>query len=245
MRLGILSSVWGRPELTELFLDRIEHLKKKYDIVPVIVGTDYEFAQECIVRNIPYLDYANKPLGAKWNAGISLFEDLDVSHVMILGSDDFVSDAFVEHVIKFNEGKDFTGCKDVYMFGANPKRKGWQQLFYFRYKGYLVGPGRCLSKRILKMMDYSPWAPQRNYGLDGSVVKNIKRLGSHVVRGSFVMKDEGLFMVDIKTIGNISGIPGGAKPVDDDFIKMLMFHLSWDEAGNISDHLIKTGAIVI
>ena len=33
IRLGILSSLWGRPKLTELFLNRLEHVKEKFDCV--------------------------------------------------------------------------------------------------------------------------------------------------------------------------------------------------------------------
>ena len=174
MRLGILSAVWGRPELTRLFLDRLEHLKNKFDVLPAVVGTDLEFHDDCSKRGIACLNYANKPLGQKWNHGIKFFIDKDVTHVMILGSDDFVSDDFIEFSIKFAEDKDFTGCKDLYMFGAHPKRRGWRGLFYFRYSGYLVGPGRCYSKRIIDEMDWRPWGSNRNSGLDGSIAKSVK-----------------------------------------------------------------------
>ena len=242
-KLGILSSLWHRPQLTELFLDRLEHVKEKFDCVPACVGTDYEHSQACINRGILYTDHQNKPLGTKWNHGIRLFQDQDVSHVMILGSDDFVCDEFIEFSIEFCKDKDFTGCKDLFMFGAHPHRKGFGTLFYFRYKGFLVGPGRCYSKKILEEMNWTPWNVNKNAGLDGSITKTVKMLGSHVKRGSFISRDRGLFLVDIKTSGNISGIPGGAKPYDGDFKMMLLRNLPEDEAINIVDFLMEIKAL--
>jgi len=244
MKLGILSALYGRPELTRLFLDRLGHLKNTFDVLPAVVGTDFQFHEDCLKRGIAYLDHENKPLGRKWNHGIKYFMDKDVTHVMIMGSDDFSSDNFIEFSMKFAEDKDFTGCKDVYMFGGHPGRRGWGRLFYFRYKGFLVGPGRCYSKKILEEMNWTPWNVNRNSGLDGSITKTVKMLGSHVKRGSFVMIDKGLFMVDIKTPGNISGIPGAAKPFDLFDINTLLYdYLPEQEAKNICDYLSKITAI--
>lgn len=233
MRLGILSSLWNRRQLTELFLDRLAHLKKKYDIIPACVGSENQFAEDCKERGILYVDFPNKPLGLKWNEGIRQFERQPVTHIMILGSDDFVSDKFIEFSMRFAEDKDFTGCKDLFMYGAHPRRRGFGQLFYFRYQGFLVGPGRCYSKEIVKEMNWTPWNVNKNAGLDGSITKSVKRLGGHVRRGSFVAKDRQLFVVDIKTSGNISGIPGGAKPYDGNFHNMLMENLPHRETENL------------
>ncbi len=243
MKLGILSALWGRPELTRLFLDRMEHLKNELGVVPGVVGSDNQFREDCEKRGVLYTDHINKPLGLKWNHGIKLFQDTDVTHIMILGSDDFVSDDFIEFSMEFAEDKDFTGCLDMYMYGAHPKRRGWRQLFYFRYPGLLVGPGRVYSRRIIDGMNWKPWGSNRNSGLDGSIAKSVKMLGGHVKKKSFIMKDEGLFMVDIKTSGNISGIPGGAKPIDDNFINMLKSNLPKEEAQNLINHLTEKGAI--
>ena len=243
MKLGILSTLWHRPQLTELFLDRLEHLKEELDCVPVVVGTEDMFKSDCEDRGITYLDFTNRPLGRKWNHGIRAFKDLDVTHIMILGSDDFVSDDFIRFQMEFSKDKDFTGCKDLYMFGANTKRRGFGQLFYFRYKGFLVGPGRVYSKRIVELMNYTPWNVNRNAGLDGSITKSVRLLGGTVKRGSFLMLDEGLFMTDIKSLVNISGIPGGAKPIEDNFEELLKQHLPEKEATNMIAYLKTTNAL--
>jgi len=242
MKLGILTSLWQRPQLTKLFLDRLKHLHDTLDITCVAVGTDHMYLEECVDREILYVDYVNKPLGIKWNHGIRTFKDLDVTHIMILGSDDFVSDDFVKFAMEFSEDKDFTGCKDLYMFGAHPRSRGWQELFYFAYQGCIVGPGRCYSKRIVEMMNWTPWG-SRNAGLDGSIARSVRGLGKTVRRGAFNMRDEGLFMVDIKTVGNISGIPGAAKPIDKKFPAMIRRHLPEGEANNLIKYLEQIEAI--
>ena len=226
-----------------LFLDRLEHFKDRFGATCVAVGTDYMFSQECEARGIHYADHENRPVGKKWHHGIRTFKDLDVTHIMILGSDDFVSNDFIKFCMEFSEDKDFTGCNDVYMYGAHPRRRGWREFFYFAYDGYLVGPGRCYSKRIVEMMNWHPWSDVRNSGLDGSIAKSVRTLGSTVRRGSFVMKDENLFMVDIKTVGNISGIPGGAKTIENNFPAMVRKNLPEGEANNLINYLKEVEAI--
>jgi len=222
MKLGILTALWNRRELTVLFLDRLEHFRKKYDIIPIAVGTGGEFRKDCGKRGIFYVDCENRPLGTKWNKGMEAFRDIPVTNIMILGSDDFVSDEYIEHNLEFVEGKDFCGCMDLYMFGANPRRRGWSGYFYFAYTGYLVGPGRVYSVELMDTLKWNPWGYARNTGLDGSIARNIKKSGMKIKAGSYRIKDKGLFMVDIKTPGNISGIPGGAKLVEDgDFVEDL------------------------
>lgn len=213
MKLGILTALWARPNITMIFLDRMMNIKNRYGIEVVAVGSDDEYRDECAAREIIYTDFENKPLGAKWNHGLKVCQNLDTTHMMILGSDDFVSDEFIEYELEFGKDIDFGGCKDLYMLGANPRRRGYNQFYYFRYKGYLVGPGRIFSRRILDLLGWQGWDNSRNAGLDGSIAKAVKRLGDTVKRGSFFIKDHDLFVVDVKTPGNISGIPGGAKPV--------------------------------
>ena len=240
MKLGILTTLWGRYGLTILFLDRLKHIADSFDAIAVAVGTGGEFRKECGRRGILYVDHDNRPLGSKWNAGIKVFENLPISNVMILGSDDFVSDDFIEHSMRICEGKDFCGCNDLYMFGANLRRRGKRQFFYFAYPAYLVGPGRCYSRRVLESLGWVLWNGQRNTGLDSSAAKRVRKVEG-LTGNMFSIKKEGLFMVDIKTDGNISGIPGAAQPLNIDFGDMLNKHLPYDEAGNIIDYLKKIG----
>jgi len=243
MKLGILTAIWGRPQLTKIYLNRMKYLQEKYGIVCVCVGSENQFTQECLDRGIIYTDYNNKPVSNKWNHGMLSFRDIDIDHVMIMGSDDFASDSFYEYVMDMIKGKDFTGCHDLYIYGARKGRRGFGQLFYFTYTGYVIGPGRCYSKRILKMMDFTPWDDGRNAGLDGSIARNVKRLGGTVVRKSFGMKEEGLFLVDIKTTNNISSVPGAAKPYEKDFKQLLIDNIPSNEAQDIISHLTEIGAL--
>ena len=231
MKLGILTALWGRPTVTLIFLDRMKTIINKYGVQVIAVGSNDEYRAECEAREITYVDHENKPLGAKWNKGLSAVQHTDITNLMILGSDDLISDSFVEHELVFGEGIDFGGCRDLYMIGAHPKRKGWGQFYYFKYAGYLVGPGRLFSRRVLEALNWHGWADNRNSGLDGSMAKAIKGV-EKVKRKSFTIKEHNLFLVDIKTPGNISGIPGGAKPVSGNMEDYLNYHLP-DEAERI------------
>ncbi|MHC4634331.1 MAG: hypothetical protein ACYSYU_03835 [Planctomycetota bacterium] len=237
MKLGILTALWGRPQLTRIYLNRMQYLQKKYDIVGVCVGSENQYREDCWDRAIMYTDFKNRPLSTKWNHGMKVFEPIGITHVMVMGSDDFASDSFYEYAMDLAKGKDFTGCKDLYIFGGRHNRRGYRQLFYFAHKGYVVGPGRCYSRRILEKMNFTPWDNGRNSGLDGSIARNVKNLGRTVVRRSFVMKDEGLFLVDIKTPNNISSIPSASKPMDDDFEEMINKNLPPNEAHDLIHYL--------
>lgn len=243
MKLGILTALWGRPQLTEIYLNRMQYLQQKYGIIGACVGTENEFKQDCLDRGIIYADHKNKPVSNKWNHGMLSFRDEDVDHVMIMGSDDFASDSFYEHSMKVAKNKDFSGSTDLYIFGGRDNRRGFKQFFYFAYSGYLVGPGRCYSKRILEMLDFTPWGMGKNAGLDGSIAKNVKKLGRTVRRKSFGIKTEGLFMVDIKTKNNISSIPGASKIDERDFRDVLTQNLPPKEARDLIALLTQLGAV--
>jgi hypothetical protein len=231
MKLGILTALWGRKELTYLYLNRMQRLQDKYGVMVGCVGSQNQFRESCLSREILYTDCENRPLGTKWNHGLQLFETTDVSHVMILGSDDFASDRFFEYAMDYAEkkNKDFCGCYDLWIYGGNPSRRGFGVLWYFRYRGFLVGPGRIYSRKALQFANWKLWHPSKNSGLDGSAAKTMRLLGDKIERGHWISKDEDLFIVDIKTAGgNISSIPGAAKQTADDIEYMLKKHLPED-----------------
>ena len=246
VKLGILTALWGRPKLTVLFLKRLQALSAKFGITCVAVGSEGKPLEDrCREYGVEYIDHPNKPLGRKWNYGLQVFKNFpEVTHVMILGSDDFVSDDFVEYIIGFmtKHETDFFGCVDVYMFGANPKRRGFGQFYYFTYSGYLVGPGRCYSRKAIDLLDWQIWGDMRNFGLDGSAVKRIKTVYPQIQKYSFKMQREGLFMVDIKTQGNISTIPGAAHKIEG-FVERLREEFPEAEAEGIIKLIKEQNAI--
>lgn len=214
MKLGILTTLWQRPNLTPIYLDRLMRLQSKFNVIGACVGTDNQYRESCEVREILYVDCANKPLGSKWNIGLELLEKTDVTHVMTLGSDDFVSDNFIEYAMGYVQEtkKDFCGAYDLWIYGANVKRRGFGVLWYFRYRGFLVGPGRIYSRHALDLANWRLWHPSKNSGLDGSSARTMRLLGDKIDRGHWVNREQGTFVIDIKTSGgNISSIPGAAK----------------------------------
>jgi len=252
MKLGILTALWGRENLTRIYLDRLRRLQGKYGIVAGCVGSERQFLGDCVDRGIMYADCENKPLGTKWNTGLQMFEGTDVTHVMTMGSDDFASDKFYEYAMDYAEknNKDFCGCYDLWIYGGNPRRRGFGVLWYFRYKGFLVGPGRIYSRKALDLANWKLWHPSKNSGLDGSSAKTMRLLGQEIERGHWINRGENLFVVDIKTSGgNISSVPGAAKmeteggvrdhlfkhlPDEaDDLIKLIEYEASIDSGGGI------------
>ena len=72
MKLGILTTLFGRRPLTLLFLDRMKSIQDRYGAEVVAVGSDNEYLSACQEKGIRYVDHINKPLGTN---GIMAWEN--------------------------------------------------------------------------------------------------------------------------------------------------------------------------
>lgn len=197
MRIGLLTAIWKRPELTRIVLDYYDNLVVEgVEFVKLAVGS--EGADSLILANgngWGYVEETNDPLGAKWNRGLQAFEDTDVDGVMVIGSDDLISPAYFEQVRDANaEVFSFRGCT---MYVQEPRVR------LAHSKKFHTGAGRYLSAKLLKRIKYKGWPGGRAYKLDGALdnlVESNTRLGARKWAHN---GEGGAWMVDVKTAENM------------------------------------------
>jgi hypothetical protein len=212
MRLGLLTTIWQRPELTRLFLSYYARLDVPgIDLVPVAVYSP-EDDTRWLRDSLPWPPHPNPwtftpapndPLGAKWNTGVRFLLTRDVDAVMVVGSDDLLSASYFELAAEMLSKRwDYLYPQDFYVYDAPSRRLAYCEHLY-------AGAGRVLSRRVLDRLGWQPWAPALNRYLDGSLHENALGAASraYVVRD---MRGRGLAGVDVKTEGNMWRLEGRA-----------------------------------
>ena len=132
-RVGIVSAMWQRLELTDLVFSHIADMKAAVapfmELLPVVAGSEGDASRAVAEQNVfSYREVENLPLGAKWNAALSLLRDQDVDGVVILGSDDLLNERFF-HVLKtlVDEGCQLAGLDTFFVLeGRNGRLMEWR-----------------------------------------------------------------------------------------------------------------------
>lgn len=96
----------------------------------------------------------NKPLGKKWQCGVNIAKNLNANPLIILGSDDLVSNDFFQKTFaKLNEGYELIGCTEWITWDVKGNR-----YFHCKYqnanKDYPIGSGKVYSNALLKRINY-------------------------------------------------------------------------------------------
>ncbi|TFG90141.1 MAG: hypothetical protein E4H16_02375 [Candidatus Atribacteria bacterium] len=208
MKIGIITCMWRRPKIFDIFATGINRLRNSYDIVPLAVGSEGSQSMNlCRKHEFMYLERPNKPLGRKFNDGIRCFRNTDVDYVMVMGSDDLISnsliDAYMPHMLK---GEPLIGILDIYFYDMFDKSLHYWPGYGFKKadmgrKGEPLGMARCLSRDLLNRMKWNVWTDNINKGLDWSMWHKLK---AHKIKPvTMKLKDTGTFGVDLKSELNI------------------------------------------
>lgn len=175
MRIALLTAVWGRSRLARMVLQHNGSIEVSgVDIVNVAVYSrqDPEAHRMIDVAGWHYIQYPNRPLSNKWNAGCAFIRKLHVDAMMIFGSDDFLNAAYLEAVVDtLKSGAHYVMPHSMYFYHA-PSR----QAIYCMNIGR-VGGGRTLSRHLLGRMDYQPWEPGYMRNIDGAMDRRLIAVG--------------------------------------------------------------------
>jgi len=238
MKIGILTCMWRRPEVFRIFATGINRLKAKFDIITLSVGSEKQESMKlCRDYGINYCEYPNKPLGAKFNAGMLAMREFKPDYVTIMGSDDLLSTPTFEKIWEYCEqGAEMIGFLDLYFFDLLAGKLVYWPGYGYRgtkadssRKGEAIGLGRTLSAGLLDKMHWQPWKPDINTGLDWWMTQRLKAL--KVNPKIFTLKENNLFAVDLKSKDNICRTSlFTCDPVD---IGIMNQHLSVEEVNMI------------
>lgn len=227
MKIGILSAMWQRPEVFEIFATGINRLQGQFDIIPVIVGSEGEASRElCRKYQFMYLERPNNPLGRKFNEGLRVFRGTDVDYVMVMGSDDIISNNLIEAYMPYMEKrKDIIGILDIYFYDMIKKEMHYLPGYGLRKqdkhrKGEPLGLARCLSRDLIDKCHWQLWQNSVDKGLDWTMWMKLKRMRVRPV--TLRLTDINALALDLKSGHNICGLNiYRTQIVNDDILNML------------------------
>jgi len=163
MKITIVTPVWKRPAVS---IPVIASWPRNEIWNTVIVGSEGAASRELYEGFGSYIEYPNKPLGAKFNAGIlhALAEGAD--YVLIMGSDTLATgDAWGRWQSLAVRGVAYAGVRDAWIVNAVEARL-WPGYTNHR-AGQPIGPGRLLSAATLRAS--ALYHPDLSFNLDASL----------------------------------------------------------------------------
>lgn len=186
MELTVLIPIWKRHDLTDICFANLKRQQDKFGFSVVIVGSEGEESKSLTEKyGFDYLEFSNDFLGAKLNAGLSICK----GNVVVIGSDDFLSDAaFAFYSTIDSTKKIYAGIKNVLFYW---NKKSQLSLFSYRGKSFkTVGAGRIYTKAMIQACNGKLWEDSKQVGLDTSA-STICHLngGSEIVTDSFSVID--------------------------------------------------------
>ncbi len=96
--------------------------------------------------NVTVVKCMNEPLGRKWNAGVEKAREMGANPLIIVGSDDFLSN-------KLRNGHSFIGLTKWFSFDEVGKSMYHTEYINFN-KEFPIGSGRAYSKELLDKCDW-------------------------------------------------------------------------------------------
>jgi hypothetical protein len=194
-KLAVIIPFYKRHELTKLCFDRIKRQSKRLKFDVIVAGSEGKESRD-IAKDFKYIEVENK-LGKKLNSLLSQCKDYD--GVIVLGSDNFMSDSIIKMYQEIDCSKEvYYSFDDIYIYSAIHQKIASD--FDYTRAGNGIGVARLYTKPTLKKMNYKVWDANRVKGLDGSANRRCKANSIEEIRLSL----KGHWMYDIKIDQNIS-----------------------------------------
>jgi hypothetical protein len=197
MKILIITPIWGRSDITEIWAYNLQGvITENISVLGIVSEEDPHFERNCdilVSHGWYYCKFANKPLGNKLNAGIEYALTLDWDYMMNLGSDDLIHPAILQLYFPFFEQKkQFFGLNKVFFYEKNTKKLAIS-------KPYVWGAGRCIERNIIERLKNRGEFLYDGYekGLD---CNSIDRIGNLLgIKYEQIETNDFPYIVDIKT----------------------------------------------
>lgn len=210
MRIAIVTGIWKRPEVFEMFCEGIKtlqvHFAGRLEIVVCVAGSEGNLSRKRVntYKNFFYTEVPNRPLGKKMNSAANLARKLSPNYCLMVGSDDVIGINLMERYLsEMQKGTDYVYLTDCYFFDLTTK-KGLYWGGYIRNfnKGKGAGIGRLISRRILDAINWTCWPAGYDTVLDTAFDKQIEKI--QCTKVGINIKQAGLFALDIKSKENMT-----------------------------------------
>jgi len=196
--------VWKRHDIFQMFINSFHRLREvDVDLICCAAGSEGEVSRKlCQDNGIHYIETLNQPLGKKANTRLQFTKKFDPDYVIFLGSDDIMStQTLLRYITWANLGYDLINPLDIYFFDNDTK----SMLYCKGYDNHRIGEplavGRMAHKSLLDQLGWKLWNDNTRLGLDGHSKKLCDISKKQKI---FKLKDEGLFICDIKGKESIS-----------------------------------------
>lgn len=208
--VGVVTAMWKRHELTSIIFENLANLRRELaDIIDLrlcVAGSEGEASRQVAEKHgFEYIEVPNEPLGAKWNAALSLLRGQDFDGICVLGSDDLVNAAYFKMVAdSIQRGEKLFGLGSFYILDRFFGRLcHWLGYAPPRHKEP-IGLGRFIHKDYIEALDWKLWGDDKTHGLDKSMKERIAdlspSLGLPLSFGLKELGEYGIVAVDVKHI---------------------------------------------
>lgn len=205
-RLAIVTGIWQRFEVFEMFANATKKLKHDdVEIVVIVAGSENKDSRQVVEKHgFVYLEVANSPLASKMNASVITAGDLNCDYCLCVGSDDIISqELFDLYIEEINKGTDYVAVLDWYFYDTTTKKLAYWGGYTENWrKGHTCGAGRLLSSRILKQWNWMPWEIKHSHILDNSMQEKLKQI--KYSEKIISLKEMGVLAFDIKSSVNMT-----------------------------------------
>jgi len=213
MNLTIITAVWKRPEVFEMFAQGVKmlqkHFKGRLNITVSITGSEGEDSKNMVeAHGFLYTEHPNRALGQKMNKAAIKARQHNPDYCLLIGSDDVIGASMLEkYYEEMLKGTDYISVKDFYFFDTETKRGlYWKGYNKNANRGHACGAGRMLSHRIMEGLGYQPWYNDKLHGvLDTAFDRRYRSVkGLNPIEKSFFLRDFNGFGLDIKSSTNMT-----------------------------------------
>jgi hypothetical protein len=167
--------VHGRLPLLKQTIRRLYNRSGIYKVICIGDDPQAQFIAEN--EGAQWVRHANKPLGAKWNAGFEAAAKYYPDGIIFLGSSDWISDDYLPIVTELLKEYDVIGKLGCHFLD---KAAAYRLVFWAGYGHGVrgnepIGIGRVLGRNILKKIGYRPFDDRLDASLDWSMWNRINR----------------------------------------------------------------------
>lgn len=200
-KLAVIIPFFKRHEITNLCFKNIYRQDIKYCIDVYCIGSEGDLSKDLAENyGFKYLEASNNPVSKKFDLGLQQLKGKGYDGVMIIGSDNFISDSVIEHYLQVDCSINaIYGFSDLHTYSTHENKLGTKGAYNFT--GMTVGVARMFTKVLLEKANYSLWRRDLNSGLDGSSNGVIQSLGAKEFKINY---DSKYFILDVKHELNIT-----------------------------------------
>jgi hypothetical protein len=203
--VGICSALWQRYPLTAVWWQGIHRIAQRFAShgiqtqVTVAVSEPWHTVT-AVQHGAEIVVIRNEPLGQKWNAAVEQACAFGADYVLILGSDDFLSDPLIDRYADLIEEKWlYAGLAGLYFYEPSTKRLAYHATKQSAH-GNPLGAGRLIHRSLLERQGYRPWLDASTKRLDTDM-----RLRCDLPAAKLLTVNTDQPAVDVKTDTNLWG----------------------------------------